>query len=136
MFGSKKQSEYFKKLHKQLTQKSIESDILGVQEKIQQILKSNETEKVKETMDVVKKIIKQNIEAKYKFFSLLILNELMRFKKDYISNYFVKKMSDRLINIAKHRYKKKGESLEQRGATCLNRLELGFSFLTAFGIWG
>ena len=119
MFGSKKQSEYFKKLHKQLTQKSIESDILGVQEKIQQILKSNETEKVKETMDVVKKIIKQNIEAKYKFFSLLILNELMRFKKDYISNYFVKKMSDRLIKIGKHRYKKK-ESLEQRGATCLN----------------
>lgn len=123
MFGSKKQSEYFKQLYKQLTQKSIESNILQVQDKIKLTLSSKETEKVKETMDVVKKIIKQNIEAKFKFFSLLVLCELMKFKKEYISSYFIKKMSDRMIKLAKHRFKKK-ETLEQRGATCLNR----FSF--------
>jgi hypothetical protein len=43
----------------------------------------------------------------------------METKKDFVIEYFIKKLSDRLIKIAKYRERKK-EAIEVRGETCLN----------------
>ena len=115
----KKPSEYFFKMYNKLTKKSIEQDIIGIRDQVQQTLKNSEKSKIKDIMAVIKKVIKEDIEAMYKFFALLILKEIMESKSSFVVDYFIKKLSDRLIKITKYR-EKKNESIEKRGQTCLN----------------
>ena len=116
----KKPSPYFQNIHKKITSKSIESEIFELRDMIKLSISNNETQKIKDVMAVIKKVIKQNIEAKYKFYALLLLREIMRKDKKYNCDYFVKKLSDRLIKIAKHQ-NVKNKTQEIKGATCLNR---------------
>ena len=106
-------------MFQELTKKGVEKSIITIRDRVKLSLKKKETKKIKDTMAVIKKIIKEAIEAKYKFFALLILKEIMEVKDNYIVDYFIKKMSDRLVKIAKYR-EKKNESIKVRGTTCLN----------------
>lgn len=115
----RKPSEYFTKMFNNMTKSSIEQDIIEIRTSVKQTLKNSEKAKVKDVMAVVKKIIKEKIEAIYKFFALLILREVMESKLPYVVDYFVKKLSDRLVKIAKYR-ERKNEPLEVKGETCLN----------------
>ena len=106
-------------MFEKLTKKSVEQDIIGIRDIVNQALKNSEKKKIKEVMGVIKKIIKEDIEAIYKFYSLLLLKEIMAHKKDYVIDYFFSKLSDRLAKISLYRHKK-NESIEKRGETCLN----------------
>ena len=118
-FFKKTPSEFFQKMFEKLTKKSIEQDVIGIRDQVQQMLKNSEKAKIKDVMAAIKKIIKEDIEAVYKFFALLMLREVMESRKPFVVDYFVKKLSDRLIKIAKHREKKK-ESVKKKGETCLS----------------
>lgn len=115
----RKPSEYFTKMFNNMTKSSIEQDIIEIRNSVRQTIQNSEKAKVKDIMAVIKKIIKEKIEASYKFFALLILRDIMESKKDFVVDYFVKKLSDRLIKIAKYR-ERKNEAIEIRGQTCLN----------------
>jgi Holliday junction resolvase RusA-like endonuclease len=115
----RKPSKYFQDTFQELTKKSVEKSIITIRDRVKLSLKKKETNKIKETMAVIKKIIKEDIEAMYKFFALLLLKEIMESKDNYVVDYFIKKMSDRLVKIAKYR-EKKGETIQVRGMTCLN----------------
>jgi hypothetical protein len=107
-------------MYDQLKKQNIESEIFNINDKVKQLMEKNEIKKLEETMAVIKKIIKDNIEAKYKFYSLLILKEIMKKEQTNIATYFLKKLSDRLVKIANYKSKKK-ESEREKGETCLYR---------------
>lgn len=119
----KKPSPHFNQMYDQLKKQNIESEIFNIKDKVKQLMEKKEIKKLEETMAVIKKIIKDNIEAKYKFYSLLILKEIMKKEQKDITTYFLKKLSDRLVKIANHRSKKK-ESEKDKGETCLYRYYL------------
>ena len=116
----RKASPFFNQMYEQLKKNNIDSEIFKIVDKIKQLKQNNETKKLEETMAVIKKIIKDKIDAKSKFFSLLVLRHIMDTDQKTLTDYFLKKLSDRLVKIANHK-SKKGNTEELRGETCLNR---------------
>lgn len=120
MLGNKKESAYFKKIYNKMMRGDIENHINFLSETVSQILANNETVKVHEMIAAVKKIIKSPIEAKNKFFALLILVEVMKPGRPFVLDYFDKKIARRLVIITKHRVRERGRTnLPEIGSTCL-----------------
>ena len=115
-----RESEFLKKIYKKLTQENIDDEIFSLVASVSQIIKNEEKSKVKDVMAAIKKLIISQLEAKNKFFGLLVLNEIMKSGRDFVADYFEKKMSRRLVIITKHRAKERGKKpIEEIGSTCL-----------------
>jgi sulfatase maturation enzyme AslB (radical SAM superfamily) len=121
MKENKKNESYFDKIYKIMCKEDIENNIYFLNDTVSHILNGQETVKVKEMIAVIKKIFKSPLEAKNKFFALLILNEIMKSGEGYVIDYFDKKIAQRLVIITKHRMKERGKTdLVNIGSTCLN----------------
>jgi hypothetical protein len=120
MIRRNKESEYFKMVYKKMGQDNIDTEITFLVEMVRNVLKNREEKKVKDIMAGIKKLIKSQLEAKNKFFGLLLLVEIMKSGEDYVIQYFDKKMAKRLVIITKHRAKERGKTdLVEIGSTCL-----------------
>ena len=117
MFKRKKQDKsLYDEISKKL-KKNPEHNIVEIRLSFIQTIKSKNKEKISSIIRVIKKIIKSKIPAKIKFFSLLLLKEIMETKENYLISYFIKKLKDRLSLIANYKSKLK---IEKRGEDCLD----------------
>lgn len=122
MFRSKKESAFYKAVESKLIKEDVENHMISLSENVAHILKNKEEQKLKDMFAVIKKLIKSRLEAKNKFFCLLLLVEIMKSGEEYVLNHFISKMSARLISLTKHRVKDRTKSdLVEIGSTCLER---------------
>lgn len=82
-------------------------------------LESADHEKVKDTLRVIKHMIKDKMPAKPKFYGLILLKEMMETKERNLVDYFTKKMLNRLFYLAQFESKNKDDL--SRGERCLKR---------------
>lgn len=97
---------------------NTEENMPKLLEDIKKNLAENNFSQIKEIMRVIKFIIKDKIEAKVKFYSLILLKEIMKSKQKKVIEYFIKKLLSRLFLIAQ--FEMKNDDPE-RGMRCLKK---------------
>lgn len=113
MFSKPVDNELKKKVYSNL-QTNTEINIISLKERVQTDIKSGKFEELKDLMRIIKKMIKDKMSAKPKFYALLLLNEIMNSKKTVITEYFIKKLMDRLFKIAQFEFRSTDPNKGQR----------------------
>ena len=117
MFKRKKQDKKLKEeIYKKL-KTAPEKNFPELHKNFLSIIKSKNKEKISTIIRSIKSLLKDKIPAKPKFYTLLLLKEIIKTKENYLISYFIKKLKDRLSIIAN--YKTKLE-IEKRGEDCLD----------------
>lgn len=102
-----------------------EENVYEVKDKLIKLVEQGKIEDVKDVIRVIKAIIKDNIPAKPKFFVLILLRDLMELQRKPFTDYFCKKIIDRLFLLAKFEFKNAND--QKRGERCLKKYYKGES---------
>lgn len=100
MFKSKVDKKVKRVILKKL-QINPQNNYISVRKIFLESLLKNNKKKIHEVVRVIKSIIKDKIPAKPKYYSLMLLKDLMETQNKILISYFEKKLSERLFKIAK-----------------------------------
>lgn len=123
MFSKPVDNELKKKVYSNL-QNNPGKNVLSLKKTVEEASKNSKLEELKDFMRIIKKMIKDKLPAQPKFYALLLLRQIMILKKTQITEYFIKKLMDRLFKIAM--FSSKASSSHSK-ETCLDEYYLQHS---------
>ena len=118
MFSSTLNERLKEYIYKNLRE-NAEKNLPPVINKVLKDIEEGDTERVKDIVRVIKFMLKDKLPAKPKFYSLILLKEMMETQDKSLLEYFGKKMLNRLFYLAQFESRNKDDL--SRGERCLKK---------------